>query len=193
MQQIQGGKFSQALQDEFAAQGKLDLQLDGVVSPVVLLADVSQDAAGFRAHGSAVPAAGGAGNRSVMQIALPDALRAFGSSLRLKRMTVSASSNATFLFGRSPGLTGGTVITSKEWRDTGRQGFPQAVLQTRNNAAVPAGAPTAGRVFVLANESKELQLDWIIRPGDTRGFMVYPAVDNLGITVWMEWLEVPPR
>lgn len=198
MQQVQGGKFSQALQRLFGSQGKLSLQLDSVIVPTISLGSLEEEAEGGRlCVGSCLVPAGGAGNRSIIQLNLPSANAGqFGVEIRLERAIIYSPTTAaqmTLQWGRSPGVTAPNVNGTTRFRDTSLRGFPSAVLQGKNNAPVPGGVPQEAIAVLQPNQQLLfLDLDWRLAPGDTNGFLLWCGTSNEALRVTFYWREIPP-
>lgn len=194
MQQVQGGKFSRALQRYFGTQGKLSLLLDSVVVPTILVGDVSDEAEGRPAQGLISVGAGGAGNRSECQIGLPNAVAGqSGLEMQVLRIGYRPGANSQLLIGRTPGLPAAPFTGAKAWRDTGLQGFPAALIQGKNATPFTPGFTAVEAVYSTTTQTAFIDLDWSIVTGDTRGIMLRPDLDNVGFTISFQWLEIPPR
>lgn len=195
MQQVQGGKFARLLQGLFSTQGKLSLLLDTVVIPTVQLADLSGEARGNPASGVLNVPAGGAGFRSELQINIPGGEGSGGVEMLITRMLLHNNAGAAsqkVYFGESPGFTPNLTGT-KQWRDSGLQGNPQAIIQGKNNAAAASGFTINGVVWVPPESTVIVELNWSLVVGDTAGLMVRAAADNLGLECGFFWRELAPR
>lgn len=196
MQQVQGGKFARALQRLFATQGKLSLQLDPVVVPTVALGDLSDEAEGFPAMGLGSVPAGGVGNRTEIQFGLPAAVAGQGGlEIFLEEILVDSdpTANVVVHVGRTVGGVFNLANGAKEWRDSGLQGFPAALIQQRNNAAAAAGFIPTLRFNMNAGTGQiRIPINYSIVAGDLQGLMFRPNADNVGLSVGFLWREIPP-
>lgn len=139
MIKVQNPVPAQWLTSELATQGKVPLQLDGTVVPVVELPGLYRPRYSARAS----VAAGGAGNRSIMAIIMDGQLgegqQGVNNLVVLEEVWVSMAAPGTgVIIFPTGGITGLAQVTARAMDR--RFGESQhATCWSRNGAAVPAG------------------------------------------------------
>lgn len=195
---IQGIRYSSALTDLFSLTGKLPLKLDETVVPVAVVADLSPGAYGPSATASIAVAAGGAGNRSMVEISLPQVPSAQGAAAIVDAAVFQASAAAQTIFmGPSPGMPAPTSFAEKTWLDVGMRGDPLVQVAGKNDAAAIAGVVASVRRNVRIMESLLVPLGWVLQAnpdtGLQQGLMLRPGNDNETMIISFYWRERLPR
>lgn len=196
--QITGMAVSAALTEAFGLTGKLPLQLEESVVPVVSVGNLDEVTYGPAAIGSlAVPA--DVGHRSEIEISLPWALTTAGAAAIIDRIQLSAAGDASlYSISPSPGMPAPNVFTSQTaWKDTGRRNIPFMLINGKNDAAATAGFRNCVFVRVPANTTYLLELGWEMRALQgtnlQQGIMIRTSADNQECMITAHWRERVPR
>lgn len=196
---IQGIDPAAALTELFNLTGKVPLRLDETVVPVVVMGDESPLIQ--HGHGAqcviSVPA-GGAGNRTELEIALPFGANNYGLRGLVERIEVYQTGAAiTMSIGRSPGLPAPTHVGVTNWRDTSLAGSPTIRCNGKNNAAATPGLVLSRLIMVPQNTHVTVPIDWILKAPNqastSEGILIRPNADNRDLTVNFIWREHGPR
>lgn len=195
--EIQSPRPAQQLTDLYGTTGKLAMRLDEVVVPVVQVADVGADAWGHPAMGRISVGAGGAGNRSEAEIALPVTTAGMHQlEILVERIIIHNPAAVSVQIGESPGLPAPTTVGTIEWMDTGLRGAPGAALNGKNDAGASVFAP-AMQVRAAADDTLDFPLHYLLRKQDpadvSRGLMIRADTDNTVLQFSVVWRERPPR
>jgi len=195
---ISGLGVSAALTETFNLTGKLPLQLDETVVPVVNVADLADEIWGPTAYGT-IAVAAAPGFRSEIEIAVPVLASGQGAAAIIDSVElVGTGAAVTFLqIAASPGMPAPTIAGFTDWADNGVIGAPMVEVNGKNDAAAAVGfAATLGYYLVLY-EVITLPLRWILREfqptGVQQGLMIRPFADDQEVRANFRWRERLPR
>lgn len=195
---ITGMAVSSVLTEAFGLTGKLPLQVDETVVPVVVVGDLGEVVYGPPAIGS-ISVGAAIGFRSEIEISLPWLNTAVGAAAIVDRIDIlTGVAAASFSISPSPGMPAPNVFTAQTaWRDTGRRGLPFVLINGKNNAVATVGFRNCVTVRIPANSTYSLPLGWEMRALEgtnlQQGIMVRARLDNTELTITAHWRERVPR
>lgn len=195
---VQGIGPAQAITEIYDLVGKVPMQVDGTIVPVVSVGNMDQEVRwGRQAWGHIfMPAAGGV-NDNVFEIALPVANADLGRLALIERVLISVTTATTVITcGPSPGLAAPTHAVTKAWADTRIRGLPSLLVNGKNNAPMIGGTwPYLQRV--LMNTTVSLELNWALGLNPDTGVpqgIYFESTNRLApIYVSVQWREGTPR
>lgn len=194
---ISGIGASQALTDLLGLTGKLPLQLESFIVPVVMVGDVDSAVQwGPRAWGKLYMAAVIAPDMNTFEIALPAGSEEFGRRAIIDHVYITPGQAMSLTCVPSPGMAAPTSTAIKAWADTRTRGLPQVLINAKNDAAA-IGGNTPINWYCPANVLTDLALDWIIGPnpdtGVQQGLYFESSIRTATLTINVTWRESPPR